>query len=123
MSMTASLVDELSARFGVKVKPDAVPGTYYVTLEVKYYDSEDDPHVTKIIRKAIVVLPPPTLLYTLLENWPLLLGLGAVILIGLVYVGYGQLKRRKKPPANPALPGAQVAALPPAPPEAEGKDT
>ena len=53
--------ENVTTRYGIKVKPDAVPGDYYVTLEVKYYDSEDDPHVTKIIRKAIVVLPPPTL--------------------------------------------------------------
>lgn len=100
-----------NATFGIKVKPDAVPSTYYVTMEVKYYDSDDDPHVSKIIRKAITVLPPPTLLDTLLENWPLLLGLMAVALIGMAYAGYGYVKRRKKPPAQTAAPIAVPAEI------------
>jgi hypothetical protein len=98
-----------NATFGIKVKPDAVPSTYYVTMEVKYYDSDDDPHVTKIISKAITVLPPPTLLDTLLENWPLLLGLLAVALFGMAYAGYGYVKRRKKPPALPIAVPAETA--------------
>jgi hypothetical protein len=85
-----------TTRFGIKVKPDAVPGEYYVTLEVKYYDSQDDPHVTKIIRKAILVLPPPTLLDTLVENWPLALGLVLLLLLGIVYMGYKWLAKRRK---------------------------
>lgn len=81
--------------FGIKVKPDAVPGTYYVTLEIKYYDSKDDPHVTKVIRKAVVIDPPPTWWDTLLENWPLVAGLAIMLAIGLAYAGYKWLKRRK----------------------------
>jgi hypothetical protein len=104
--------------FGIKVKPDAVPSTYYVTLEVKYYDGNDDPHVTKIIRKAITVLPPPTLLDTLMDNWPLLLGLLAILLIGLIYAGSGYLKRGKKPPSKPELPAVKVAA-----PEPQGESS
>jgi hypothetical protein len=87
-----------TTQFGIKVKPDAVPGEYYVTLEVKYYDDKDDPHVTKIIRKAIVVLPPPTLLDTVIENWPLALGFALLVVLGIVYMGYKWLKRKKKPP-------------------------
>ena len=104
--------------FGIKVKPDAVPSTYYVTLEVKYYDSNDDPHVTKIIRKAITVLPPPTLLDTLADNWPLLLGLLAILLIGLLYAGSGYLKRGKKPPSRPELPAIKAAV-----PEIQGESS
>jgi hypothetical protein len=85
-----------SARFGIKVKPDAVPGEYYVTLEVKYYDAQDEPHVTKIIRKAILVLPPPTLIDTIVENWPLALGLVLLVLLGLVYMGYKWLAKKRK---------------------------
>lgn len=97
--------ENVTTRYGIKVKPDAVPGEYYVTLEVKYYDSEDDPHVTKIIRKAIVVLPPPTFWEILMENWPLVLGLVALVALGLVYMGYKWLSRKRKPPgATPALP-------------------
>lgn len=88
-----------TTRFGIKVKPDAVPGVYYVTLEVKYYDSRDDPHVTRIIRKAIVVLPPPTLWDTILENWPLALGLALLAILGLAYMGYKRLSGRRRPPA------------------------
>jgi len=77
--------DMVNTTFGIKVKPDAVPTTYYVTMEVKYYDDEDDPHVTKIIRKAIVVSPPPTLLDKVVENWPLVAGVGIVALIGALY--------------------------------------
>ncbi len=95
-----------STRFGIKVKSDAVPGEYYVTLEVKYYDAQDEPHVTKIIRKAIVVLPPPTLLDTFVENWPLALCLVLLILLGIIYMGYKWLAKRRKPPAaGPAPPG------------------
>jgi hypothetical protein len=95
-----------TTRFGIKVKPDAVPGEYYVTLEVKYYDAQDDPHVTKIIRKAIVVLPPPTLWDTVAENWPLALGLVLLVILGIAYMGYKWLAKRRKPPvAGPAPPG------------------
>jgi hypothetical protein len=94
-----------TTRFGIKVKPDAVPGEYYVTLEVKYYDAQDDPHVTRIIRKAIVVLPPPTLLDTMVENWPLALGLVLLALLGIAYMGYKWLaKRRKTPEAGTVSP-------------------
>jgi hypothetical protein len=100
--------DSVNATFGIKVKPDAVPTTYYVTMEVKYYDDKDDPHVTKIIRKAIVVTPPPTLWDNILENWPLAAGIGAVALLGLLYAGRNLLKRRpgNKPPQ--ALPPATI---------------
>jgi hypothetical protein len=95
-----------TTQFGIKVKSDAVPGEYYVTLEVKYYDDQDDPHVTKIIRKAVVVLPPPTLLDTMVENWPLAISLVLLILLGIVYMGYKWLAKRRKPPAaGPAPPG------------------
>ncbi len=93
--------DEVNTTFGIKVKPDAVPTTYYVTLEVKYYDSSDDPHVTKIIRKAIIVAPPPTIWDTAMANWPLLAGVGFVGLAGLYYFARGFLKGKrpgKKPP-------------------------
>ncbi|OPY28473.1 MAG: NPCBM-associated, NEW3 domain of alpha-galactosidase [Methanocella sp. PtaU1.Bin125] len=100
--------ENVTTRFGIKVKPDAVPGEYYVTLEVKYYDSEDDPHVTKIIRKAIVVQPPPTLWEILLENWPIVLGLIALIVLGLLYFGYKRLKQnRKRPEIAPGLTGQE----------------
>ncbi len=86
--------------FGIKVKPDAVPTTYYVTMEVKYYDDKDDPHVTRIIRKAILVAPPPTLWDNAVENWPMAAGIGAVVLLGLLYAGRNMLKKRpgNKPP-------------------------
>jgi hypothetical protein len=100
-----------STRFGIKVKPDAVPGEYYVTLEVKYYDSQDDPHVTKIIRKAVVVLPPPTLLDTIVENWPLALGIALLVLLGIVYTGYKWLAKRRKPPAAGATTGDDAGKL------------
>jgi hypothetical protein len=90
--------------FGIKVKPDAVPGEYYVTLEVKYYDAEDDPHVTKIIRKAIVVFPPPTLLDTATENWPMVLGFALLVLIGITYMGFKWLGKRRKPPGDATTP-------------------
>ncbi|MGA9142011.1 MAG: NEW3 domain-containing protein [Methanocella sp.] len=103
--------ENVTTRYGIKVKPDAVPGDYYVTLEVKYYDSQDDPHVTKIIRKAIVVLPPPTLLETLMENWPLVLGLAALVALGLLYMGYKWLAKKKKPPAAKQVLPAQEDML------------
>jgi hypothetical protein len=81
-----------------------------VTLEVKYYDDQDDPHVTRIIRKAIVVFPPPTLLDTVAENWPLALGFVLLFLLGISYMGYKWLAKRRKPP------GAAVT-----PPEESGK--
>jgi hypothetical protein len=92
--------ESVNTTFGIKVKPDAVPTTYYVTMEVKYYDDKDDAHVTKIIRKAIVVTPPPTLWDNVLENWPLAAGAGAVALLGLLYAARNLLKKRqdKKPP-------------------------
>jgi hypothetical protein len=93
-----------TTRFGIKVKPDAVPGEYYVTLEVKYYDAQDDPHVTKIIRKAIVVDPPPTILDTIAENWPLAPGFGLLVLLGIAYMGYKWLAKRRKPPGAAVMP-------------------
>jgi hypothetical protein len=100
--------ESVNTTFGIRVKPDAVPTTYYVTMEVKYYDDKDDSHVTKIIRKAIVVTPPPTLWDNILENWPLAAGAGAVALLGLLYAGRNLLKRRpgNKPPQ--ALPPATI---------------
>ncbi|WP_424357925.1 COG1361 S-layer family protein [Methanocella sp. MCL-LM] len=92
--------ENTTTQFGIKVKPDAVPGTYYVTLEVKYYDSQDDPHVTKIIRKAITVDPPPTLWETILENWLLVLGLIILLIAGLLYAGYRWMKKRQSPDAG-----------------------
>jgi hypothetical protein len=91
--------DTVNTTFGIKVKSDAVPTTYYVTMEVKYYDDEDDPHVTKIIRKAIVVAPPPTLLDKAVENWPLLAGVAILALIGILYAARNVLKRPgRRPP-------------------------
>jgi hypothetical protein len=101
--------DTINTTFGIKVKPDAVPTTYYVTMEVKYYDDKDDPHVTKIIRKAIVVAPPPTLLDNIMENWPLVAGIGIVALIGLLYAARSLLKGKKpgnRPPRQ--LPPATI---------------
>ncbi|CAJ35873.1 COG1361 S-layer family protein [Methanocella arvoryzae] len=89
--------ENVSTQFGIKVKPDAVPGTYYVTLEVKYYDSQDEPHVTKIIRKAITVDPPPTLWETILENWLLVTGLIILLIAGILYAVYRWLKKKKGP--------------------------
>jgi hypothetical protein len=97
--------DSVNTTFGIKVKPDAVPTTYYVTMEVKYYDDKDDPHVTKIIRKAIVVTPPPTLWDNLAENWPLAAGVCALALLGLLYAAWS-FRRGKKPPQ--ALPAALI---------------
>jgi hypothetical protein len=101
--------ESVNTTFGIRVKPDAVPTTYYVTMEVKYYDDEDDPHVTKIIRKAIVVDPPPTILESAVENWPLAAGLGSVALLGLIYVARSQLK---KPPNRRPPQALQSAAIP-----------
>lgn len=95
--------ENVSTRYGIKVEPDAVPGDYYVTLEVKYYDSQDNPHVTKIIRKAITVLPPPSIWDLLLENWPLVIGLALLVAIGLAYMGLKWMRRRKRPPASKAI--------------------
>ena len=40
-----------------------------------------------------------------MENWPLVLGLVALVALGLVYMGYKWLARKRKPPgAAPALP-------------------
>jgi len=93
--------ENVNTTFGIKVKPDAIPTTYYVTMEVKYYDDNDAPHVTKIIRKAILVSPPPTIWDNILENWPLAAGVGAVALLGALYAARGFLKGKKpgnKPP-------------------------
>ncbi|BAI62939.1 conserved hypothetical protein [Methanocella paludicola SANAE] len=91
--------DTVNTTFGIKVKPDAVPTTYYVTMEVKYYDDQDDPHVTKIIRKAIVVSPPPTLMDKVAENWPLVAGVAILALIGILYAARSVLKRPgRRPP-------------------------
>jgi hypothetical protein len=100
--------DSVNTTFGIKVKPDAVPSTYYVTMEVKYYDAKDDPHVTKIIRKAIVVTPPPTLWDNIAENWPLAVVVSAVALLGLSYAVRNLLRKRpgNKPPQ--ALPPATI---------------
>ena len=99
---------EVNTTFGIKVKSDAVPTTYYVTLEVKYYDSSDDPHVTKIIRKAILVAPPPTIWDTAMANWPLLAGIGFVAILGLYYMARSFLKGKRpgKKPPQALLPAA-----------------
>jgi len=93
----------VNTTFGVKVKADAVPSTYYVTIEVKYYDDNDDPHVTKIISKAITVAPPPTLSDTLMQNWPMVAVVGLVSMLGLAFVGRGYLNGKK--PGNRPPPG------------------
>jgi hypothetical protein len=96
--------ERVNTTFGIKVKPDAVPTTYYVTMEVKYYDDKDDAHVTKIIRKAIVVAPPPTIWDNIVANWPLAVGGGIVALLGLLYAGRNMRKKRpgkKLPLATP----------------------
>jgi hypothetical protein len=105
--------DNVSTTFGIKVKSDAVPTTYYVTLEVKYYDDNDDPHVTKIIRKAILVAPPPTILDMVVANWPLVAGLGIVAALGLVYAGRrfangGKKPPRQEPPQQALLPDDRI---------------
>lgn len=92
--------EKRNTTFGIKVKPDAVPGTYYVSLEIKYYDAKDDPHVTKIIRKAITVDPPPTIWDMLMENWLLVAGLIVMLAIALAYAGYRWLKRGKETGMN-----------------------
>jgi hypothetical protein len=94
--------DTINTTFGIKVKPDAVPTTYYVTMEVKYYDDKDDPHVTKIMRKAIMVTPPPTLWDNLVENWPLAAGVGILALLGLLYAAWSLMRGKKPPQALPA---------------------
>lgn len=109
--------ESVNTTYGIKVKPDAVPGDYYVTLEVKYYDTQDDPHVTKIIRKAITVLPPPTIWEIMMENWPLVLGLALLAIIGIAYMVYKWMNRRKKPPVMKAIPPAESGRL-----ISEGKD-
>ena len=96
-----------NATFGISVNPDAVPSTYYVTLEVKYYDDNDDSHITKTISKAIIVAPPPTILDTVAQNWPLAAGVGLAALLGLTVVGRGYLNGKKpgaKPPGPPPAP-------------------
>jgi len=110
--------ENISTRFGIKVKPDAVPGTYYVTLEVKYYDSQDDPHITKMIRKAIIVDPPPTLWDTILENWPIAAGFIILLIIAFAYTCYRWISNsrrgRNRPPrsGDPAL-GPPPDQIPP----------
>lgn len=99
--------DSVNTTFGIKVKSDAVPTTYYVTMEVKYYDDKDDPHVTKIIRKAIVVAPPPTLLDNIMENWPLVAGVGILALLGALYAARSMLRKPgRRPPLQrtPTIP-------------------
>ena len=93
----------ISTKFGIKVKSDAVPGTYYVTLEVKYYDSQDDPHITKVIRKAIIVDPPPSLWDMIMENWPLAAGFIILLIIASAYTCYRWINNRKgrnRPPGS-----------------------
>jgi S-layer domain len=100
-----------TARFGIKVKPDAVPGEYYVTLEVKYYDDQDDPHVTKIIRKAIVVLPPQTIIETVTENWPLSVGIALLVIMGIAYMGYRWRGKKRRPPTQRTSPPEEKGRL------------
>jgi hypothetical protein len=93
-----------NATFGISVNPDAVPSTYYVSLEVKYYDDNDDPHVTKTVTQEIIVAPPPTILDTVAKNWPLAAGVGTAALLGLTFVGRGYINGKKpgaKPPQSP----------------------
>jgi hypothetical protein len=82
--------------FSIKVKNDAIPNTYYVTLEVKYYDENDDPHVTKIIRKPIKVVPQPTLFDKIKENWETYSILGFAGITGLAAGAIGWTRMRKK---------------------------
>lgn len=103
------------ARFGIKVRSDAVSTLYYVTMEVKYYDSHHDPHVTKVITQAIDVLPPPTIWDLLMQYWWLILLLALAILLGLAYFGYSRLKKGRKPPATGKPPGSAET------PESAGK--
>ena len=122
-------------RFGIKVRSDAVNTMYYVTLEVKYYDSHDDPHLTKVVTKAIEVLPPPTIWDYLMEYWWLILLLALLILLGLAYFVYTRLKGKGKAPAAAGkAPGAteklaegtakptEAAEKPPGGPEQPGTD-
>jgi hypothetical protein len=110
--------ESVNTTFGIEVKEDAVPTEYYVTMEVKYWDSHNDPHVTKVIRKAIVVLPKPTIWDIIMENWWIILILALLILLGLAYLGYKRLKKKSKPPAvgNPPEAAGQ-------PPETAGAPT
>jgi hypothetical protein len=88
------------AKFGIKVRSDAVPTMYYVTMEVKYYDSHNDPHLTKVITKAIMAEPPPTIWDYIMEYWWLILLLALLIILGAAYFGYKRLKGKKKIPAT-----------------------
>ncbi len=123
------------ARFGIKVRSDAVNTMYYVTMEVKYYDSHNDPHLTKVVTQAIEVLPPPTIWDTLMEYWWLILLLALLILLGLAYFAYSRLKGKRKPPATAGkAPGAaekpaegaekptEAAEKPPEGPEQQGTE-
>lgn len=92
--------ENVTTRYGIKVKPDAVPGTYYVTLEVKYYDRQDDPHVTKVIRKPVTVLPPPGWWDLIMENLPLVIGLLLIAAAGAGYLIYKRMKGRKNSPSS-----------------------
>ena len=103
--------ESVNATFGISVNPDATPSTYYVTLEVKYYDDNDDPHVTKTISKAITVAPPPTILDTAEQNWRLAAGAGLAALAGLAFVARGYLagkKTGKRPPPPPNPPPLEI---------------
>ena len=112
------------ASFGIKVRTDAVSTMYYVTMEVKYYDSHDDPHVTKVVTKAIEVLPPLTIWDYLMEFWWLILLLALLILLGAAYFGYKRITGKRKTPAT-AGKVSGIAGKPSEgtekPPEAAGK--
>jgi hypothetical protein len=111
--------------FGIDVKEDAVPADYFVTMEVKYWDSRNNPHVTKVIRKAITVLPKPTIWDIIMENWWIILILALLLLLGLAYLGYKRLKKKSKPPAGGKPPEAagqppETAGAPTGSPETPG---
>jgi hypothetical protein len=125
----------VTTQFGISVRSDAVPSTYYVTMEVKYYDSHNNPHVTKIITQDIEVLPPPTIWDLIMQYWWLILLLALLILLGLAYFGYTRLKGKGKIPATAAkTPGTtekpvegtekppESAGKPPGGPEQPGTD-
>ena len=112
------------AKFGISARADAVPTTYYVTLEVKYYDSHNDPHVTKIVTQDIQVVPPLTIWDTIMQYWWLILLLALLIILGAAYFGYKRLKGKRKTPVTtekaPGTPGKPTEGTE-KPPEAAEK--
>jgi hypothetical protein len=95
-----------------------------VTLEVKYYDSHNDPHVTKIVTQDIQVVPPLTIWDTIMQYWWLILLLALLIILGAAYFGYKRLKGKRKTPVTtekaPGTPGKPTEGTE-KPPEAAEK--